>query len=261
VFEEVTRRKDRRPAARRGAFVALSAVAEAGLLLALLALAARFRSPMQREEPLLPIQIVRSAASVSPPPAPPPPPPPRKASPKVQARKPPVTRPPSEVAMVQPRSVPTEPHPSPPEEPVGPPPAESKEEEATSGGVAGGEPGGVVGGAVGWPREGGVPVEEVPAYATAGYRRPELAQSGCLQGALSIPRDLRRSLSGPVTVKFAIGKDGTPTSFQVMGQLEDGRIADIIWKAVTSCRWVPGADPKGKPASIWVVVPFRFESK
>ena len=61
--------------------------------------------------------------------------------------------------------------------------------------------------------------------------------------------------------RLAHPKDGTPTSFQVMGQLEDGRIADIIWKAVTSCRWVPGIDPNGKPASIWVVVPFRFESK
>jgi periplasmic protein TonB len=78
--------------------------------------------------------------------------------------------------------------------------------------------------------------------------------------ALSIPKELQRSITGPVTVKFAIRKDGTPISFQVIGQVDDRRIADVIWRAVTSCHWVPGADPRGQPASIWVVVPFRFEN-
>ena len=260
MFEEITRRKDRRPAARKGTFVAFSAAVQAAILLALLALAAHLRPPLQRDESLVPIQIVRSAPPVSAP-APPPPPPPRRTSLPVQARRPPVPRPPTEVAMVQPKSVSEQLRAPPPEEPVETPPTEAKEENGTTSGVPGGEPGGVVGGIVGGQREGaGASLEEVPAYATAGYRKPELAQSGCLQSALNIPRELQRSLAGQVTVKFAIRKDGTPTSFQVLNQPEDNRIADVIWKAVTSCRWVPGADPKGRPASIWVVVPFRFQT-
>jgi protein TonB len=160
--------------------------------------------------------------------------------------------------MIQPKTVLHDVHPGPLEEP---PPAESKSEESGSSGVAGGEQGGVVGGVVGGQVGGtGPKVEDTPTYPAAGYRKPELAVRGCLQSALSIPREVQRSISGPVTVKFAIRKDGTPTSFQVMGQLEDQRIADVIWKAVTSCHWIPGADPKGEPVSIWVVLPFRFET-
>ena len=167
-------------------------------------------------------------------------------------------RPSPEVAMVQPRKVEPEARPSPSEEP---PPPEPQTEEGAPGGAAGGQEGGVIGGVVGGQEDGtGGPAEDTPTYATPGYRKPELAVHGCLQNALNIPRELQRSLSGPVTVKFAIRKDGTPASFQVMTQLEDGRVADVIWKAVTSCRWVPGADPKGQPVSIWIVVPFRFET-
>jgi len=160
--------------------------------------------------------------------------------------------------MVQPRQIPRNVSPpAPPEPPPAPTPAEQGEE----GGVNGGEQGGVVGGVVGGQKGGtGPSVEDTPSYATAGYRKPELAARGCLQGALVIPREMQRSISGPVTIKFAIQKDGTPTSFQIVGQVDDARIADVIWRAVTSCKWIPGADPNGNPASIWVVVPFRFET-
>jgi len=38
-----------------------------------------------------------------------------------------------------------------------------------------------------------------------------------------------------------------------------GDIANAIWQGVTSCKWEPGADASGKPTSIWVILPLRFE--
>jgi len=161
------------------------------------------------------------------------------------------------MAMIQPKAVRPEPTPPPPEEP----PEEDESADAgaddgttgTEGGVVGGVPGGV-------PHGGGGGSQDTPTYAAPGYRKPELAVRDCLKNAIHIPRDLQNSISRPVTVKFAIRKDGTPALFQVMTQLSDRRIGDVIWQAVASCHWVPGADPHGQPASIWVVVPFRFQS-
>ena len=65
-------------------------------------------------------------------------------------------------------------------------------------------------------------------------------------------------ISGPITVKFAIGRDGLPSRFQAMTDVPDRRIADAIWGAVQTCKWVPGADAQGKPTAIWVILPIRF---
>jgi periplasmic protein TonB len=73
-----------------------------------------------------------------------------------------------------------------------------------------------------------------------------------------LPDELLDNVGNAVTVKFAVGRDGTPTQFQVMSVMRDPRVAQVIWQAVQSCKWTPGADAQGRPTSIWVVLPLRF---
>ncbi|WP_232287265.1 TonB family protein [Anaeromyxobacter dehalogenans] len=109
------------------------------------------------------------------------------------------------------------------------------------------------------PPAGATPVEDAPRYAAAGFRKPNLQVPRCVQDAIRLPRDARERVSGPVTVRFAVAKDGTVGLFQVMGDLPDRRVADAIWTAVRGCRFAPGADAAGKPTRLWVVMPIRFD--
>ena len=253
MFDSVTKKEPRGPKVRRGAFVALSAGLQVLLGLAILFVADRFRAAVTGNEPIVEVRFLKPASPALPgPPAPPRQPPavPRhKAEPRREIPKP--------LAMVQPKTVPPEPPPAPPKEEEMPGPNEG----ADHGGQTTGGEGGVVGGATGGsPHGSGSGVEEAPTYAAAGYRKPELTERDCLQNAIHVPRDLQGLFSRPFTVKFAIRKDGSPAYFQMVTQASDGRIGDLIWRAVTSCHWRPGADPQGHTASIWVVVPFRFQS-
>ena len=76
-----------------------------------------------------------------------------------------------------------------------------------------------------------------------------------------IPGELMERLSGVVTVKFAINKDGTPSRFQAMTQGLPDRVASGLWRAVQACKWTPGADAQGHPTAIWVIMPFRFRTE
>ncbi|WP_049778370.1 TonB family protein [Anaeromyxobacter sp. K] len=109
------------------------------------------------------------------------------------------------------------------------------------------------------PPAGATPVEDAPRYAAEGFRKPHLEVARCVQDAIRLPRDARERVSGPVTVRFAVAKDGTVGLFQVMGDLPDRRVADAIWTAVRGCRFAPGADAAGKPTRLWVVMPIRFD--
>jgi protein TonB len=135
-----------------------------------------------------------------------------------------------------------------------PDPNEPPEPEYDTGGAGEGE--GVVGGVVGARPSN--EIEDAPAFATAGYRKPTMAEPGCVQRTVRIPPQLAGFVSGPITVKFAIRPDGQPSHFEVMTAVPDARIGNAIWQAVQSCRWVPGADARGKPVSIWVILPIRF---
>ncbi len=79
-----------------------------------------------------------------------------------------------------------------------------------------------------------------------------------MPSSVRIPRDLQGFASGPVTVRFAVDKDGSVALFRVEGQVPDRRIADAIWSAVRDGRFIPGADDKGRPTRLWVVMPIRF---
>jgi protein TonB len=78
-----------------------------------------------------------------------------------------------------------------------------------------------------------------------------------VQRSLRIPEEWLERL-GLVTVKFAVGKDGAPSRFQSLSQGFAERAGPAIWRAVRSCRWIPGADDQGRTAAIWVVLPIRF---
>ncbi|MFO0583832.1 MAG: hypothetical protein U0229_16290 [Anaeromyxobacter sp.] len=106
--------------------------------------------------------------------------------------------------------------------------------------------------------QGGV---EETLYAQAGFRAPALAQRQCVQQSLRVPRDLTGFVSGPVVVKFAVGRDGTPARFSTLSGGVPDRISAAIWQAVQECRWVAGADPSGQPVSLWVVMPLRFAAE
>jgi protein TonB len=130
---------------------------------------------------------------------------------------------------------------------VEPGPPEPEVAEPGSGeGVVGGVPGGTAPAAA-----------EEPAYAAEGYRKPRTAEPGCVQRSIRVPEELMDRL-GVVTVKFAIDRDGTPSRFQSVSHGLADRVAPGIWRAVQGCRWLPGADARGRPVAIWVILPIRF---
>jgi protein TonB len=119
---------------------------------------------------------------------------------------------------------------------------------------------GVVGGVVGaLPVPPAPSIEDAPAYATAGFKKPQMEMAGCVQRSMRVSEDLLDAVgSAPVTVKFAILKDGTPSRFEIMSANKDHRLANVIWTAIKGCQWHPGADAQGRATNIWVIMPFRF---
>jgi TonB family protein len=97
-------------------------------------------------------------------------------------------------------------------------------------------------------------------HAAAGWRRPALVDRDCIRNGVRVPRALRGFVSGSVAVKFAVGRDGSPSDFQVLSGAPDPQLCSAVWRAIRNCRWMPGTDPQGRPAKIWVVMPLRFLS-
>ncbi len=100
--------------------------------------------------------------------------------------------------------------------------------------------------------------EDAPQFVRQGFRSPSQETANCVQSSVRIPKDLQGFVSGPVTVRFAVDKDGSVGRFRVEGQVPDSRIGEAIWSAVRECRFVPGADDQGRPVRLWVVMPVRF---
>ena len=102
-------------------------------------------------------------------------------------------------------------------------------------------------------------IEDAPVYATAGFKKPHVAEAGCVQRSVRISEDLLDTLgSTPVTVKFSVNTDGSVNRFEILSANKDHRLASAIWNAVKSCQWVPGADAQGRTVNIWVTLPLRF---
>ncbi len=244
MFDEVTRQEGGKRAARRAGYVAGSTAFQVALVIALVSITA-YKARAARDEPVVDVKFVRPAA-------PPPPPPPAPPAPPVARRRPPSDKPPANLpkppppqALLQPKEIQTE---------MKINPNEPKEPEYDYGATSGE---GVVGGVVGAAQAN--QIEEAPAYATTGYVRPRMDTPSCVQNTVRWPPQLAGYVS-LVTVKFAIRRDGAPDKFQVLsGDNGDPRVGQIVWRAVQECRWIPGTDPKGKPTSIWVILPLRFK--
>ena len=101
-------------------------------------------------------------------------------------------------------------------------------------------------------------VEEAPAFPTAGFEKPSQVVPGCVRNSVRLPRDLAATLSGTLTVRFAVSRNGSVGLIQVMDQVPDSRISDAVVSAVQSCQFHPGTDASGRPTRMWVVMPLRF---
>jgi protein TonB len=257
LFAAVVRRDAGRRAARRGTWALVASAFQAAVVGGAVSLSALLAAHAQ-EDSGLPVEIVPVRMQRAVPRAPPPPPaaPPgfRRAGP---ARpRPPGAKPPPPVALVQPREVSNEMRMPGPDEPP----------EDLDWAYAEGE-GGVVGGIVGaesWePTEttarGGGEIVDAPQYATAGFRRPAEADPGCVRRSVRLPSELAGYVSGPLTVKFAVGRDGSVGAVEILTEA-DPRVASAIRSALRACRWVPGADARGQAVALWVILPLRFES-
>jgi periplasmic protein TonB len=242
VFDEVTKREGGRQAARRAGYVMGSTAFQIALVFAIIAIGT-VRATV-KEDTVVDVKFVRPAA---PPPPPPPPAPPaaRKRPPSDEKPRTDLPKPPPPQALLQPKEV---------QEEIKINPNEPKEPEYDYSGSASDE--GVIGGVVGAQPS----IEDAPQFATAGYVKPRQESPNCAQNAVRVPPQLQGFISGPITVKFAVRKDGSLTQFQVMSNIPDKRIGDLIWQAIQSCKWVPGNDPQGRPTSVWVILPFRFVS-
>jgi protein TonB len=165
-------------------------------------------------------------------------------------------KPPPPTALVQPREVSEQmkmPAPDDPIEelPVG---AEDADGEGVVGGFAG-----VVPAVLGQDgSRAGDDFEDAPQWMTSGFRRPAEVQPGCVGSSVRLPPELAGFVSGPVTVKFAVGRDGAVGRVEVMGDLPI-RVQAAIAHALQACRWRAGADARGQPIAIWVILPLRFE--
>ncbi len=237
MFDEVTRQEGGRRAARKAGYVAGSTVFQVLLVAAVILVGDQLRAAATNTEPVVDVVFVKAV----PPPPPPPPAPKPKTPPKPKTDDTPKKPPPPPTAMIQPKEVAAEMKPPDPNEPPEEPPDYGDS-----------QGGGVVGGVVG----GGI--EEAPQYAMAGFRKPQERSPGCTSRSMRVPPSLQGFISGPITVKFAVRRDGTIGQVQVMSQIPDPRIADIIRRGLSACEWLPGADAQGRPTALWVILPLRF---
>ncbi|HUL58101.1 MAG TPA: TonB family protein [Anaeromyxobacteraceae bacterium] len=240
MFDEVTKHEGGKLAAQRAGWVLGSTAFQIALVVAIIA-ATAYKAKAARDEPIVEVKLVRQAA----PPPPPPPPAPAPVRRRPPTEKPPANLPPPPPpqALLQPKDV---------QEEMKTNPNEPKEPEYNYGAQSGE---GVVGGVVGAPTN---EVEEAPSFATSGYVKPREAEPRCVQNSVRVPQNLAGFVS-LVTVKFAIRKDGTPDKFQILGGTDNAAVGEAIWRAVQSCKWVPGNDPQGRPTAVWVIMPIRFK--
>jgi hypothetical protein len=88
----------------------------------------------------------------------------------------------------------------------------------------------------------------------AGFRRPTLADEGCLQLKL---RGKPRLAGLENKVKFAVLRDGSVTQLTFLSPV-DPEVEGLVAEAFAQCRWIPAADPQGVPLAVWVVLPLRI---
>ncbi|MGC3996448.1 MAG: hypothetical protein QM767_02510 [Anaeromyxobacter sp.] len=95
-----------------------------------------------------------------------------------------------------------------------------------------------------------------PAREPTRYTKPRPEAPPCVGLSVSIPRHLLYS-SRTVQVRFAVRRDGSVGQFVPHSPMELP-LASAIKRAVEFCRWIPGTDPIGRPATMWVILPLRL---
>jgi hypothetical protein len=173
---------------------------------------------------------------------------------------------------------PAEPKPVPPPpklvqprpEPEDPPELPAPEPEAAPGpGTAGeGVVGGAPGGGGGAPVPGGAgllgppgAIEDAPEDAARRNLRPKLADPECMRRSQDRERELKEhpELAGRVIrVEFRVSPTGALSDFRALDADVDEPLARAMWSAVRRCRWNPGTDAEGRPATRTVSLGFRF---
>lgn len=246
--------------ARRSAWSAVAAVAQCTFVGGVAFATVRLAAPAP-VEPAVEVRFL-AAAALPRPAAPPAPVAVLTASHRAALARPGVrtVKPPPPSALLQPREVAPEMKMPAPDEPIeawDPAPAGAPgAEEGVVGGVVAPMPAAADAARAG-PGDG---IEEAPQWLTSGFRRPAEVEPGCVAAAIRLPPELAGYVSGPLTVKFAVGRDGQVGRIQVVGAVPDRRIEGAIVRALQSCRWRPGADARGEPIAIWVILPIRFEA-
>jgi protein TonB len=97
-----------------------------------------------------------------------------------------------------------------------------------------------------------------PEYAGPGALRPALADPACLERELRVPPEYEGA-AGSVTVKLAVDPAGAPALVHALTPAPDAILA-AIGEAVRRCRWSPGADAQGRPASLWLTLTVRLDA-
>lgn len=98
------------------------------------------------------------------------------------------------------------------------------------------------------------PAEE-PKYAVQGWTPARLVSRGCIERTIRAP-----FFRGKVVAKFAVRPDGRITDFSLLSPAP-ADVAQAVETAVRACAWVPGSDADGRPVTIWVIVPIRFQDE
>lgn len=106
------------------------------------------------------------------------------------------------------------------------------------------------------------PEPDVPAAlstrAMAAYTKPRTKEPRCVERSVRMTPEMLGGHTGPVTVKFAVTRDGSIARFECMSLSVPDPAAAEIERAVRSCEWIPGTDREGRPTGIWIILPMRF---
>ena len=98
------------------------------------------------------------------------------------------------------------------------------------------------------------PAPRRPVFATTGWAKPQEVRAGCVARAFVPPRAWKPR--GKLVAKLAVGPDGRVVQFEDVSEPLDasGAVTTALQQAVDLCRFAPGRDPDGRPATIWLLL-------
>jgi len=98
------------------------------------------------------------------------------------------------------------------------------------------------------------PAPRRPVFATTGWAKPQEVRAGCVARAFVPPRAWKARAK--VVAKLAVAADGRVEHFEDVSEPLDssGAVAAALERAVGTCRFAPGRDPDGRPATIWLLL-------